>query len=213
MMVAALFVAKGGCYCGLPDVDPWDEERDARQYAGPHPVVAHPPCQRWGNFYAGSPLAIKRGKRKLLGDDGGCFKAALAAVRKHGGIIEHPEGSRAWLHFGLKKPPREGGWVSADWDGGWTCRVEQGFYGHFARKPTWLVAYHCELPSLCWGCGERRLNAAIVERWGIERAIRLGEVGSVGGGGNDAARIATPPQFRDLLLGIARTAYAKRAAA
>ena len=45
--VAALYVAKGGCYYGLPDVDPWDAERDARLYAGPHPVVAHPPCSRW----------------------------------------------------------------------------------------------------------------------------------------------------------------------
>lgn len=33
--VAALFVETGGCYFGLPDVDPWDEARDARLYAGP----------------------------------------------------------------------------------------------------------------------------------------------------------------------------------
>jgi hypothetical protein len=32
--VAALFVAAGGCYFGLPDVDPWDVTRDARLYAG-----------------------------------------------------------------------------------------------------------------------------------------------------------------------------------
>jgi hypothetical protein len=51
-MIAALFVANPGCYIGLPDVDPWDEKRDARKYAGPWPVVAHPPCQRWVNFAA-----------------------------------------------------------------------------------------------------------------------------------------------------------------
>lgn len=28
-MIAALYVAEGGCYFGLPDVDPWDEARDA----------------------------------------------------------------------------------------------------------------------------------------------------------------------------------------
>lgn len=44
--VAALFVETGGGYFGLPDVEAWDEPRDARMYAGPHPVVAHPPCQR-----------------------------------------------------------------------------------------------------------------------------------------------------------------------
>lgn len=29
--VAALFVHAGGAYYGLPDVDPWDEKRDARK--------------------------------------------------------------------------------------------------------------------------------------------------------------------------------------
>ena len=205
--VAALFVQRDGCYWDLPGVDAWDEERDARKYAGPHPVVVHSPCQRWGNFYAGSPLAIKQGKRKILGDDSGCFESGLAAARKWGGVMEHPAGSRAWPHFGLNKPPASGGWVMADWFGGWTCHVEQGFYGHFARKPTWLLAYHVDdLPSLQWGKGERRLDPAIVERWGLKRAIRLGEVGCVGGGGNDKMRIATPAPFRDLLLAIAATA-------
>ena len=34
-MIAALFVEHGGVYYGMPNVDPWDEERDARKYAGP----------------------------------------------------------------------------------------------------------------------------------------------------------------------------------
>lgn len=29
-MIAALFVQREGCYSGLPDVDPWPEDRDAR---------------------------------------------------------------------------------------------------------------------------------------------------------------------------------------
>jgi hypothetical protein len=67
-MVAALYVEHGGSYYGLPGVDPWDDARDARAYAGPHPVVAHPPCQRWGKFWAGQPLHIKRtGERKVKG--------------------------------------------------------------------------------------------------------------------------------------------------
>ena len=52
-MIAALYVQKAGAYFGLPDVDPWDEARDARLYAGPHRVVAHPPCQRWGRYWHG----------------------------------------------------------------------------------------------------------------------------------------------------------------
>lgn len=39
-MIAALYVETGGCYFGLPDVDPWDELRDARKYEGPWSVVA-----------------------------------------------------------------------------------------------------------------------------------------------------------------------------
>lgn len=58
--VAALYVEAGGSYYGLPGVDPWDETRDARLYAGPWPVVAHPPCQRWGKLWAGQPLWIAR---------------------------------------------------------------------------------------------------------------------------------------------------------
>ena len=88
-MIAALYVQRDGCYYGIPDVDPWDEERDARLYAGPHPVVAHPPCERWGRYWNGGPSA--RVPRKL-GDDSGCFAAALASVRKWGGVLEHPDG-------------------------------------------------------------------------------------------------------------------------
>ena len=53
--IAALYVETDGAYYGLPDVEPWDEARDARQYAGPWPVVAHPPCQRWGRYWHGAP--------------------------------------------------------------------------------------------------------------------------------------------------------------
>lgn len=147
-MIAALFVQRGGAYWGLPGVDPWDEERDARRYAGPWPVVAHPPCERWGRYWHGGPSARVR---RVKGDDGGCFAAALAAVRRWGGVLEHPEASAAWDAFGLMRPPKRGGWVVADWLGGWTCCVEQGHYGHRARKATWLYACRAPPPSLRWG--------------------------------------------------------------
>jgi hypothetical protein len=51
IQIAAIFVETGGVYFGLPGVDPWDKVRDARSYPGPFPVVAHPPCQRWGKFW------------------------------------------------------------------------------------------------------------------------------------------------------------------
>jgi hypothetical protein len=210
-MVAALFVAKDGCYFGLEGIDPWHQDRDARQYAGPHPVVAHPPCQRWGKMWFGQPLTVKQtGKRKQKGDDGGCFEAALASVRRWGGILEHPHGSHAWAHFGLNRPPREGGWIAADFEGGWTCCVEQGRYGHYARKPTWLYAVGCKLPSLDWGESGPRLDPAVIERMGLARAKRLGEVGARGGGTDSTPRISTPAPFRDLLISVARTAVSSQ---
>jgi hypothetical protein len=206
-VIAALYVETAGCYYGLMGVDPWDQERDARKYHGLVPVVAHPPCQRWGKFWAGQPLWIKRtGERKVKGDDGGCFAAALKAVRKFGGVLEHPEGSHAWAHFGLNKPPRTGGWIVADEFGGWTCCVEQGRYGHYARKPTWLYAVGCKLPELRWGKSEARLDPELIARVGLKKAQRLGEVCSKGGGRDSTPRISTPKEFRDLLLDIARSA-------
>lgn len=203
-MIAALFVETDGCYFNLPGVDPWDEKRDARLYDGPYPVVAHPPCQRWGKLWAGQPLHIKKtGIRKIKGDDGGCFKAALDAVRKFGGVIEHPFGSHAWPHFGLNKPDRKGGWIVADFFGGWTCCVEQGRYGHYARKPTFLYAVNCELPDLDFGIGEPRLDPKVIERMGLKRAKRLGEMGARGGGTDSKPRIGTPEPFRDILIKMA----------
>ena len=58
--VAALFVETDGCYFGLPDVEPWDQPLDARFYPGPFPVVAHPPCQRWGRVWFGGPQWLGR---------------------------------------------------------------------------------------------------------------------------------------------------------
>lgn len=207
-MIAALFVQTGGCYFGLPDVDPWDEPRDARLYDGPWPVVAHPPCPRWGKMYFGQPLTVKRtGIRKKLGDDDGCYASALASVRRVGGVLEHPWGSHAWPYFGLAVPSRKGGWIRADDQGGWTCCVEQGRYGHYARKPTLLLAYHCDLPELDWGKSEPQYDPAVIERMGLKRAKRLGELGARGGGKDSIPRIGTPLPFRDLLISIAESIW------
>jgi hypothetical protein len=210
-MIAALYVQTGGCYYGIPGVDPWDEARDARTYAGPWPVVAHPPCQRWGKLWAGQPLWIKRtGERKIKGDDGGCFAAALLDVCIYGGVLEHPWGSHAWPHFGLTVPPRSGGWVKAG-EGGWTCCVEQGRYGHYARKPTLLYAVGVDLPELDWGVSQPSFPPEAVEKYGLAYCKRAGELAFKGGGKDSAPRIGTPAPFRDLLIGMARSAV--RAAA
>lgn len=202
-MIAALFVQENGTYFNLPDVEPWGELKDARKYPGPYPVIAHPPCQRWGKFWAGQPLWIARtGERKIKGDDGGCFASALESVRKYGGVLEHPWGSHAWPYFGLAVPPRAGGWIKAD-DYGFTCCVEQGRYGHYARKPTLLYVVRPELPELRWGKSDPVFPQWAIEKYGIEKCKRAGELAFKGGGKDSAPRIGTPTEFRDLLIKIA----------
>lgn len=188
-MIAALFVDPKGCYVGLPDVDPWDEKRDARRYAGPWPVVAHPPCSRWCMHAA---VNEKRYGHKR-GEDGGCFAAALASVRRWGGVLEHPASSAAWRAFGLARPPRVGGWW-LNHCGGWTAHVEQGMYGHRARKATWLYAFGAPLPALRWGRATPRAWVTFMGNHGTTTLPRLGK---------REAR-STPPAFRDVLLAMAR---------
>lgn len=209
--IAALYVAKNGPYFGIEGVDPWDEERDARTYTGPHPVVAHPPCQRWGKFWRGQPGNIRRGKVETLGDDDGCFEQAIDAVRNFGGVLEHPENSHAWDEFGLSKPPRQGGWIKADAHG-WTCRVEQGQYGHYCPKPTWLYTVGVDpLPNLRWGVHPvtdadfQRIAPHHVQKHGMAWCRRAGIMAMMGGGKDSPVRIHTPPEFRDLLIAMARS--------
>lgn len=202
MTIAALFVATNGCYFGLPDVDPWDAARDARLYAGPHPVVAHPPCSVW------CQLAHINQKRygHRVGDDGGCFSSALSSVRRFGGVLEHPAKSYAWAHHGLVRPERigwsrDGLWSDYGSDAksrsGWVCEVSQAAYGHRARKATWLYCVGAKSPEpLNWLRPKPTSTVSYLTNHGGGDLPRLSK--------NQAQ--ATPPQFRDLLISIARDA-------
>lgn len=198
--VAALFVETDGCYFNLPGVDPWDIERDARKYSGPHPVVAHPPCQRWGRFWHGS---TRKPHQFKMGDDGGCFWAALCAIRAFCGVLEHPADSHAWDRFGVPKPERGAGWKRIGmWE--WTCYVEQGNYGHIARKGTWLIYVgESKPPELDWTIGVQRIHPVALAKHGYEKARRIGMMAMIGGKDKTIIRNATPPAFRDVLLSLA----------
>lgn len=202
--VAALFVAKGGAYFDLPGVDPWDEERDARLYAGPWPVVAHPPCARWSRLagFTEARFGLKRG------EDGGCFEAALRAVRTYGGVLEHPAYSKAWDRYGLMKPSVRAGWTRSLVDDEACCYVEQGRYALPVKKATWLYAVGVELPELRWGYtrdgdGERPNGP-----WGGIDGWRDSWT-TKGSGGTSR----TPTEFRDVLLAMARSASQEAVAA
>ncbi len=200
-MIAVLFVATDGVYAGLPDVDLWDEPRDARRYAGPYPVVAHPPCDRWCQM---APVNQARYGHRI-GEDDGCFGSALAAVRRWGGVLEHPALSLAWPQFDLPKPPSGGGWVKG-WCGGWAAHVEQRHYGHRARKATWLYVYGVDPPPLRWGYGSEPEAWISADRPRAELAARgIAQL-------SKREAKATPIEFRDLLLSIARSVQQEQAA-
>lgn len=193
-MIAALYVETNGCYFGRPDVDPWDIVRDARKYDGPHSVVAHPPCDRWCQM---APVNQARYGHKI-GDDDGCFAAALAAVRQWGGVLEHPALTLAWPAFDLPRPAY-GGWTRT-FCGGWVAHVDQRCYGHRATKGTWLYAVTSDPPSLRWERG------APPEAW-ISTDRPRAELAAAGIAQLSKREAkATPPAFRDVLIGIARLA-------
>lgn len=198
MTVAVLYCDPRGVYSTIPDVELWGlPDRNAMLYAGPHPVVAHPPCSRWCRL-AGL-VEARWGHRR--GDDGGTFAAALAAVRRWGGVLEHPAYSDAWPAFGLPRPSvRYGGWRRTEC-GGAVCSVDQGRYGHPARKATWLYAHGAgSLPPLMWG-SDRGSGQALVG-WcannvpDSETRPRVGK----------RAASATPPEFAAVLVAIAESA-------
>lgn len=200
-MIAALYVQTDGCYFGLEGVDPWDERRDARLYAGPWPVVAHPPCDRWCQM---APVNQARYGHKV-GDDAGCFAAALSSVRAWGGVLEHPALSLAWPAFALPRPVY-GGWTRT-FCGGWVGHVDQRNYGHRATKGTWLYAFGVEPPSLRWQKG------APPEAW-ISTDRPRAELAALGISQLSKREAkATPHAFRDVLISIARSAHQRREAA
>jgi hypothetical protein len=177
-VVAALFVERGGAYWDDPRVDAWDEARDARLYAGPLPVIAHPPCRNW-SIMGQCRTEIVRG------EDGGCFAAALEAVRTFGGVLEHPRYSAAWRHFGLT-PPVTAGWTRTLFGDHWTIEVDQSDYGHAGHKPTWLLFVGDAPPVWPW--------------FPPSRAARYR---TLPGRGNGSWRSSTPPAFREALIALA----------
>ncbi len=198
--LAALYIDPRGPYPHMSDVDCWDEARDARLYAGPHPVIAHPPCQRWGRYWGGGPSArVKR----TLGDDGGCFTAALSAVRLYGGVLEHPEASHAFAAHGLARPKWRVGWLPAGDGVGLVCCVAQGNYGHHARKLTWLYSVGVPPVAMDWSIPPpsiARLDSGFHSVEERRRAVRTGACRRL----SKQQRLLSPIPFAQFLVNLAR---------
>ncbi len=80
MTISALWVRHDSVYRRL-GIECYDRTRDARNYAGPGPVICHPPCGPWGKYWKVSHETVMDG---LL---------AVRMVDRFGGVVEQPEGS------------------------------------------------------------------------------------------------------------------------
>ena len=134
----------------------------------------------------------ERADEFALGNDGGLFAHALAAVRRCGGVLGHPEGSAAWRWHGMRAAG-----TGPDEYGGWTMEVSQYDWGHRAIKRTWLYVV---------GVDVRTVLAWIPTQSTDSAPVRVEMMGK-------AERERTPPAFAEFLLHIARASEVRQRAA
>lgn len=173
-------------YRKIARCDVWDRERDATQYRGSYPVVAHPPCRAWGKLQRFAKP--REGERALA-----CM--AVAAVRRFGGVLEHPEGSQLWDFCRLPRPfAKKGGSGPVDFYGGYSIAVNQFHFGHRCEKSTWLYIVGCP----------RSMLPAIPRREGAPERIISGDTKKSGKSGvSKFERMHTPPAFAEWLVSVA----------
>lgn len=118
---SVLFVREDSIYMEM-GLDCWPASRDARNYAGSNPIIAHPPCRAWGRLKAFSQHPEE--EKELA-------RIAVRLIRENGGVLEHPRSSALWADMEL---PLAG----FDDFGGWSLSVNQSWWGHRAEKKTLL---------------------------------------------------------------------------
>lgn len=194
--VAALYVDPRGPYPKMPDVFCMGEREDARTYDGDGPVVAHPPCGAWGSL---SHMRVPNRERRT--QDAGCGPIAVAQVRRWGGVLEQPAGSKLWAHSGIPAPGK-----GVDAFGGYAIEVCQVSWGHVARKKTWL--YLVGIPDELAQAGIRRGGEPTHWVSGGRSKMRKGSGGVVPPGIKICSaqqRRRTPPAFAEWLVSLARS--------
>lgn len=121
-MPAILFARRDSIYKTL-DLDVYDIDRDARSFPGGDTVIAHPPCRAWGRLRHFAKPRLDEKELAIF---------AVKMVRKWGGVLEHPASSTLWQELNLPLGNR------TDEFGGYTIDIDQFWFGHKAKKKTWL---------------------------------------------------------------------------
>jgi hypothetical protein len=130
--ISVLYVRQDSLYKSY-NVDCWDLERNAFNYAGSNVIIAHPPCRAFSKLKAFSkhpPVEKEYAYR------------CVDLIRLNGGILEHPRHSSLWHEKGLPKPGLK------DSFGGFTVCINQSWFGHKAEKNTFLYICGIDINQL-----------------------------------------------------------------
>lgn len=135
--VAILCAAKKTAYRDIPDLEIYDEIRDARTFPGGMPVVAHPPCRRWTTFGMNMlKAAEKHGNRiptkEEIDQERELGLFCAQQVIENGGILEQPAKSRLFEAAGIPLPG------SSQSPNSFSLHVWQRWWGYPIKKGTWL---------------------------------------------------------------------------
>ena len=104
--------------------DCYDHNRDARNYRGGNPIIAHPPCRSWSRFLRRNAKPVA-GERDLV-------PFCIEKIMLFGGLLEHPAYSTVWDKYMLPAPGTTRGNLK-------TIQIDQSWWGHPDRKRTWLL--------------------------------------------------------------------------
>lgn len=179
--VAVLFARKDSIYKQFEECDVYDIERNALTYPGGLPIIAHPPCRSFGRLKAFSNGDNKEKQLAIW---------AVRQVRKYGGVLEHPETSSLWKQLGLPLMQQRDKW------GGFTLSIDQSWFGHRARKRTWLYIVGVgpsEIPAYS-------MNFQMVEFW-VGSGCRKLKKPVI----SKKERETTPPNFAKWLIELAQS--------
>lgn len=182
--VAVLFAGSDSVYKQFQYCDVYDKDRDARTYPGGLPVVAHPPCRGWGRlrmFARPEP-----GEKELA-------IWAIEQVRRFGGVLEHPETSLLWRELDLPLGKQR------DAYGGFTLSVDQFWWGHRARKRTWLYIVGVEpadIPAIALRFDAITHTVSTTMRRGRVHFVPKPKI-------SKAESEHTPPKFATFLINLA----------
>ena len=135
----ALFCRRDSDYKLRQHWDVYDADRDALTYDGDGPIVCHPPCRFWGRL---GHMAGRSGNMtaEQIAKEKGLAPWSVDRIRRVGGILEHPSGSKLFNHL-----PGIG---ETDFYGGFVIEIDQYDFGHVAHKKTKLYIVGVSLEDL-----------------------------------------------------------------